>query len=139
MRKLALLATLALALIACEKEQQQPEPLKTTFNVTKFSFNVYGSGYDVTTGPDVYFKFYRDGLFVGSTNYYENTTAGVINLNVGDMYLTLNKVHEIEIWDYDSGSDDDFITALTFIPKNNQTEYSAASSEAKITLTGNWQ
>lgn len=127
-------------LFSCAKDEVTipPPPVYSEFNVTEFDFTVIGSGYDLTTAPDVYIKVFEAGVLIGTSPHIQDTYSAKFTF-VNNWIMQYGITYRVEFWDKDDTSPDDFMAALTFSPIKNQNTVSAGSNQVAATVTGFWQ
>ena len=88
--------------------------LRSIANTKMPSTDINGAGWDLTSGPDVYFVIKQNGVVLISTqdNWAQDANQGTtwpIHLSISNVYDDIT----IELWDYDSFDNDDFMGSVS--------------------------
>lgn len=89
--------------------------------------NDQGAGWDVSSGPDVYYEVYdeNDEVAVSKDTYYENIGPSDLPVSWNEDYTIseLGEEHAIYLWDYDPANADDGIGGIAFTPNGGDGNY----------------
>ncbi|MEP7169387.1 MAG: PKD domain-containing protein [Bacteroidota bacterium] len=131
-----------------------PTTLKiTTIFLTDFSFTKStGANWDLTNGPDVYFKItnsdsivYYDGISLLDSNVLQSDLPLVWNLATPYIITDFSKYKAIKIYDYDFPNPDEYIGKASFTPSTYATAQvhypdtiNISTADVFITLSLKW-
>lgn len=88
----------------------------TRIDVLSFPPTDGGAGWDLTSGADIYVKYFVGNSFAFSTGYIQNASPNVPNqLTVNPVFTTSSYgSHRIELFDFDDFDPDDYMGGHTF-------------------------
>ncbi len=108
----------------------QITPTKVRISKIKItSFPQYdgGSSWDVGSGPDIYIYITKGSTVIHEQpTMFENADSSIDYTYTPSTYIDITDVtaqHGISLYDYDSGSDDDFMGGILFYPYHDTNEF----------------